>query len=216
MKENDRGRICSTHSDDTCKGRDCFGDLRHRWEDNIWMDLKAIGWKCVNWIQLAKDGDQWGVHVNTIMNVRVALVAGNSLTTWTTIKFSRKTLLHEVNVHIRVSGNFTCHLSFLASFMKIDKLVSKLSTKDRQNTTQQLLKCFGRPGTSIRNKTPSFRRLSSAIIREWSRESVSSLTTKIGLRQFHTHTRKGKLSPCLTKATSSRRIGEWRYNCTHS
>jgi len=32
---------------------------RHRWKDNIRMDLKEIGWKAVDWIHLAKDRDQW-------------------------------------------------------------------------------------------------------------------------------------------------------------
>jgi hypothetical protein len=27
----------------------------HRWEDNIKMDLKEIGWECVGWIHMAKD-----------------------------------------------------------------------------------------------------------------------------------------------------------------
>jgi hypothetical protein len=29
-----------------------LGRCRRRWEDNIRMDLREIGWKCVNWIYL--------------------------------------------------------------------------------------------------------------------------------------------------------------------
>jgi len=30
-----------------------------RWNDNIRMDLRETGWKCVNWMHLAQDMDQW-------------------------------------------------------------------------------------------------------------------------------------------------------------
>jgi hypothetical protein len=30
---------------------------RHRWEDNIKMDLREIGWKGVDWIHLAEERD---------------------------------------------------------------------------------------------------------------------------------------------------------------
>jgi hypothetical protein len=44
---------------------------RRRWEDNIRMDLKEIGWEGVCWIDLAQDRDQWRALVNTVMNFRV-------------------------------------------------------------------------------------------------------------------------------------------------
>jgi hypothetical protein len=30
---------------------------RHRWEGNIKMDLRKIGWEGVDWMHLAQDGD---------------------------------------------------------------------------------------------------------------------------------------------------------------
>jgi hypothetical protein len=42
-----------------------------RWEDNIKMDLKKIGWECVDWIHLTQDRDQRRDLVNTVMNLRV-------------------------------------------------------------------------------------------------------------------------------------------------
>jgi hypothetical protein len=42
-----------------------------RWEDNIRMDLREIGWGGVDWIDLARDRDQWRALVNTVMNLRV-------------------------------------------------------------------------------------------------------------------------------------------------
>jgi hypothetical protein len=45
---------------------------RHRWEDNIKMDLREIGIDGVNWILLAQDMVQWWAFVNTIMNLWVS------------------------------------------------------------------------------------------------------------------------------------------------
>jgi hypothetical protein len=36
------------------------------------MDLREIGWYGMEWIDLARDGDQWRVLVNTVMNLRVS------------------------------------------------------------------------------------------------------------------------------------------------
>jgi hypothetical protein len=48
-----------------------LGRPRYRWEDNIRMDLREIGWCGMDWIDLAQDKDQWRTLVNTIMNLRV-------------------------------------------------------------------------------------------------------------------------------------------------
>jgi hypothetical protein len=48
-----------------------LGKTRRRWEDNIRMDLREIGWECVYWIQLAQDRDQWQAVVKTVMYFRV-------------------------------------------------------------------------------------------------------------------------------------------------
>jgi hypothetical protein len=42
-----------------------------RWEDNIRMYLREIGWEGVYWIHLAQDRDRWRAVVNTITNRRV-------------------------------------------------------------------------------------------------------------------------------------------------
>jgi hypothetical protein len=44
---------------------------RHRWEDNIRMDLKEIGWECVDWMHLAQERDQWQDVLNMVMNFQV-------------------------------------------------------------------------------------------------------------------------------------------------
>jgi hypothetical protein len=53
------------------EGKRPLGRHRHRWEDNIKMDLREIGIDGANWIRLAQDRVQWRAFVNTIMNLRV-------------------------------------------------------------------------------------------------------------------------------------------------
>jgi hypothetical protein len=60
------------------EGKRPLGKPRSRWDDNIKMDLREIGWE-VDWIHLAEDKDQWWTLVNTIMNFRVPCKAGNFL-----------------------------------------------------------------------------------------------------------------------------------------
>jgi hypothetical protein len=45
--------------------------LRHRWEDNIKMDLKEIGCKGMGWAQLAYYWNHWWVFVNLVMNMNL-------------------------------------------------------------------------------------------------------------------------------------------------
>jgi hypothetical protein len=45
---------------------------RHRWEDNIKMDLRGIVIDGANWICLAQDMVQWRAFVNTVMNLRIS------------------------------------------------------------------------------------------------------------------------------------------------
>jgi hypothetical protein len=53
------------------EGKRPLGRPRRRWEDEIRMDLREIGWGGVDWIQLSQDRDRWRALVNTVMNLRV-------------------------------------------------------------------------------------------------------------------------------------------------
>jgi hypothetical protein len=53
------------------EGRRPLGRPRRRWEDNIKMDLREIGFGDVDWIHWADDRDSWRALVNTVMNFRV-------------------------------------------------------------------------------------------------------------------------------------------------
>jgi hypothetical protein len=39
-------------------------------EDNIILGLREIGWKVIDWINVAEDRDQWPALVNKVMNLR--------------------------------------------------------------------------------------------------------------------------------------------------
>jgi hypothetical protein len=46
-------------------------ELSRRWEDNVKMDLREIGFGDVDWIHWAQDRDRWRALVNTVTNLRV-------------------------------------------------------------------------------------------------------------------------------------------------
>jgi hypothetical protein len=46
--------------------------------DNVKIDLRKIGWGCMDWIDLAQDRDQWRAVVKTVMNFLVPKILGSS------------------------------------------------------------------------------------------------------------------------------------------
>jgi hypothetical protein len=52
------------------EGRSPLGRLSRRWEDNIEMDLREIGFRDVDWIHWAQDRNSWRALVNTVVNLR--------------------------------------------------------------------------------------------------------------------------------------------------
>jgi hypothetical protein len=53
------------------EGKRSLGRPRHRWENNIKLDLREIGIDGANWIRLTQDRVQWRAFVNAVMNLRV-------------------------------------------------------------------------------------------------------------------------------------------------
>jgi hypothetical protein len=51
------------------KGKRPLGRPRHRWVDNIKMDLVEIGWGGVDWVGLAQDRYKLKTLVNMVMNL---------------------------------------------------------------------------------------------------------------------------------------------------
>ena len=44
---------------------------RHRWEDNIKVDLQEVGCGGMDWIKLVQDRDRWRALVNAVMDLQV-------------------------------------------------------------------------------------------------------------------------------------------------
>ena len=53
------------------EGKKLLGRPKHRWEDNIKIDLQEVRCEGMDWIDLAEDRDRWRALVNTVMNYRV-------------------------------------------------------------------------------------------------------------------------------------------------
>ena len=53
------------------EGKSPLGRHRHRWQDNIKMDLDEVGCGGMDWIELAQDRDRWRALVIAVMNIRV-------------------------------------------------------------------------------------------------------------------------------------------------
>jgi len=61
------------------KGKRPLGRPRHRWEDNIKMDLQEVGCGGMDWIELAQDRNRWRALVNAVTNIQSPQNAGNFL-----------------------------------------------------------------------------------------------------------------------------------------
>ena len=68
MKE---GRSAFKMLTGTPAGKRPLGRRRHRWEDNIRMNLKEIGINTRNWIDSTQDRDYWRALVNAALTFRV-------------------------------------------------------------------------------------------------------------------------------------------------
>jgi len=53
------------------KGKRPLGRPRHRWKDNIKMDLQEVGCRGMDWIELAEDRDRWCALMNAVINLWV-------------------------------------------------------------------------------------------------------------------------------------------------
>jgi len=53
------------------EGKRPLGRPRHRWEDNIKMDLQEMGCGVMDWIKLAQGRERWWAFATAVMNLRV-------------------------------------------------------------------------------------------------------------------------------------------------
>jgi hypothetical protein len=72
------GGACSTHRIDENtynilvrkpEGKRLLGRFRHKWDNNIRMDVGKIGWEVMDWMNLVQERDQWRHLVNTVMKI---------------------------------------------------------------------------------------------------------------------------------------------------
>ena len=57
-------------------GKRPMGRPRHRWEDNIKVDLQEVGCGSMDWISVAQDRDTWRALVNAVMNPSGSIKCG--------------------------------------------------------------------------------------------------------------------------------------------
>jgi hypothetical protein len=79
------------------EGKRPLGRPRHRWMDNIRMDLGEVGWGDVDWIGVAKDRNRWRALVNSVLNLRVPLNVGKLSNGLTSSGLSSSAQLHRVS-----------------------------------------------------------------------------------------------------------------------
>jgi len=53
------------------EGRRPLGRPRHRWVDNIKMDLQKVGCGYMDWIRLAQVRDRWRTLLSAVMKLQV-------------------------------------------------------------------------------------------------------------------------------------------------
>jgi len=78
------------------EGRRPLGKSRHRWEDNIKMELQELGLKGMDWNDLAQDRDRWQALANVVMNLQV-LQNGHFLANQRPVSFSRRNMPNGVS-----------------------------------------------------------------------------------------------------------------------
>jgi len=52
------------------EGRSPIAISRHRWKNNIEMDLQYVKWRGMDWIPLTQDRDRWQAVVKVMINLR--------------------------------------------------------------------------------------------------------------------------------------------------
>lgn len=99
-------------------GKRPLGKCGYRWEENVKMYFKVIGWEGLDWIHLAHDRYRWQAVVNTVLNLHIPFNVGNFLTSQGTSSFSRRTVLHAVGLMLQPLTAHELGFQFIASGAK--------------------------------------------------------------------------------------------------
>jgi hypothetical protein len=90
------------------EGKGPLGRPRHRWVNNIRMNLVEIGFGEVDWIGLAQDRYRWRALVNAVMNLRFPYNAGKLPSGCTTCGLSSSAQLHRISQSVNQYFFATC------------------------------------------------------------------------------------------------------------
>jgi hypothetical protein len=98
------------------------------------VDFQDVGYRGMDWIELAQDRDGWRALVSAVTNICVPENAGNFLTSCKPVSFSRRTLLKGVSVyrifHLKLAtlnGDSAYSRPVLSEVFCINKLYKKKS-----------------------------------------------------------------------------------------
>jgi hypothetical protein len=69
------------------EGKISFGRTRPRWERNIRLDLREIGWEGVDWFHLALNMDQWRALVEHGNGSSGSIKGSNFLSSCVTVDY---------------------------------------------------------------------------------------------------------------------------------
>ena len=64
------------------------------------MGLWGMGWGGINWVYLVHDRDRRGAVVKAVVNLLVPQDVGNFLTSWDSVSFSGRILLHRIQLRL--------------------------------------------------------------------------------------------------------------------
>ena len=53
------------------EGRRSLGRPKYKWNYNIKMHVKEVGWGSMDWIDVAEVRDRWRAHVSAVINLWV-------------------------------------------------------------------------------------------------------------------------------------------------
>jgi hypothetical protein len=80
IEKNEMGVACSTYGErrvvyrvlvEKPEGKRARGRHRHRWEDNVMLDIEEVECGGMDWIDLVHDRGRWWAPVNAVINLWV-------------------------------------------------------------------------------------------------------------------------------------------------
>ncbi|KAJ4447739.1 hypothetical protein ANN_09747 [Periplaneta americana] len=152
------------------EGKRPLGRPRRRWEDNIKMDLREMGYDDRDWINLAQDRDRWRAYVRAAMNLRKLVVPPLVAIRAATMSGMLSTSLCEISTGMRRHSFSNMTLSWT---MEVGRISRDLNHRPVQPVN--IILCIPLH-SSRRNMGPtSIVQLSAMLQEEWRRIPVDIL-----------------------------------------